>query len=685
MRLRIGVDTGGTFTDIVGVDREGGQVFTTKVPSTPQDPAQALLQGISALLASIELTADAVEAVAHGTTVATNALLQEPFEGLALITTQGFRHLLEIARQSVPSGYGNSYFWVKPDRIVPLERVFEVTERMTFTGEVLTPLQPASAEAAARWCEENGIRAAGICLLHAYANPAHEEALAARLRERLPHLAISLSSEVLPEYREYERAMTTLVDAYVKPHVRGYLQRATDAVERAYPQRPFLVMTSNGGLAGAANAPRKPVATVLSGPAAGALGASFLAQAAGYPHVITLDAGGTSTDVCLVERGQPPLTGGGRVGRFPVKVPMIDIVSVGTGGGSIASVTAEGGLAVGPRSAGADPGPMCYGRGGLEMTLTDANLVLGRIGPALLGGALPLDRTAAERGLATLAQRAGIEPQALAAGIVEIANWNQANAIRQLTVRQGLDPAGFVLVAFGGSGPMQAGRLLEILGIGTALIPVSPGTVSAFGLLAVDIRTDQVVTRVLHPDQLDPQAVETLFQRLEAQARAALQADGVAEADAVFERAADMRYFGQASELRVTLPRGPWVADHTLTALERFHAAHQRAYGYAYSEAQTAEFVNWRVIGLGRIPRPTLPLLAPKRAPGAAAARRRKVVFDGHGEVKTPCWERRALSPDQRLDGPLVVEEFGSTTVVPPGFTVTVDPLGNLVLQRATG
>ncbi len=681
MRLRIGVDTGGTFTDIVAVDQESGRIVTTKVPSTPDDPAVALRHGVAALRERFALPAQSVEVVAHGTTVATNALLEEHFEGLALLTTGGFRHVLEIARQSVPSGYGNSYFWIKPDRIVPLERVREVSERMTFIGEPLVPLEAASAEAAAEWCAAQGLTAVGICFLHAYANPAHEQAMAGALRDRLPQLAVSLSSEVLPEYREYERAVTTLVDAFVKPHVQGYIERAGAALEKDYPGRPFLVMTSNGGVVGAGRVPRKPVTTVLSGPAAGALGASQLALAAGYRNVITLDAGGTSTDVCLVEDGVPPLTTAGKVGRFPIKVPMIDIVSVGTGGGSIAALTPEGGLVVGPRSAGAVPGPLCYGRGGNEVTLTDANLVLGRIGPALLGGALQLDAPAAARGVERLAARMGLAPPRLAAGVVEIANWNQANAIRQLTVRKGLDPAASALVAFGGSGPMQAGRLMEILGISTTLIPSSPGTVSAFGLLTVDLRNEQVVTRVIPHGEIGSTPIEALYQHLEAAAKSELNADGIADPDTVFERSADMRYFGQASELRVPIPKGPWVAATTATALDAFHAAHARAYGYAYPGAHTVEFVNWRVTGVGRIPHgPPQPV----RPNGTRPARQehRQVFFEGHDFLETAVVARAELPMGETRAGPLVIEEFGSTTVVPPGIKVTVDPLLNLVLRR---
>src|SRR5437660_1141454 len=332
-----------------------------KVRSTPADPARALIEGLGRTLAASQ--GARLDAVAHGTTVATNAMLEQRFQSLALITTRGFRHVLEIARQSVPSGYGNSYFWVKPERIVPLERVREVTERLDYRGRVITPLDQEDARACGRWLRETGVAVAGICLLHSYANPAHERRLAEILLEEHPDLVLSLSSEVWPEYREYERTVTTLVDAFVKPHVAGYLGRAEGRLGQDAPGVPLLIMKSNGGVMPAAAVARRPISTALSGPAAGALGASWLARQAGFERVITIDTGGTSTDVCLVEGAEPQLTREGRIGRFPVRVPMIDIVSVGTGGGSLAWIGPEGGLRVGPRSAGADPGPMAYGRG----------------------------------------------------------------------------------------------------------------------------------------------------------------------------------------------------------------------------------------------------------------------------------------------------------------------------------
>ena len=660
--LRIGIDTGGTFTDLVLLE-ESGRATQLKVPSTPDDPARAL---IGALRAAPLPEGGTIGSVAHGTTVATNAMLEERFHRLALVTTRGFRHVLEIARQSVPSGYGNSYFWVKPDRIVPLERVFEVTERMSYRGEVLTAFDEADARAVARALRAAGVEAVGICFLHAYANPEHERRMREILHAEHPGAVISISCEVWPEYREYERTVTTLVDAFVKPHVTGYLERAAAGLREIAPAAPLLIMKSNGGVLPAAAVARQPISTALSGPAAGALGASWLARQAGYERVITIDTGGTSTDVCLVEGAEPQLTREGRIGRFPVRVPMIDIVSVGTGGGSIAWVGPDGGLRVGPRSAGAVPGPMGYGRGGDQPTVTDAHLVLGRVPDSLAGGAVRLDRGLSEAGVRDIATRLGLTTQRAAEGILELSAHNQANAVLQLTVKRGIDPAGDTLVAFGGAGPLQAARIAQILGLHTVLIPPSPGNVSAFGLLAVDLKDDYVVTLVQRHDEVDGDAVAAAFAELEGRARASLRGQGVAEERMVLVRSVDARYLGEAHELAI-----PVGGDFDpAQAIAAFHDAHERVYGYAYRSGEVVEFVNWKVTGLGTLERPALAMTPPA----------------GRG---LPCGERAGFSVYKREDlpagwsraGPAIVEEYGSTTVIEPGFEAEVDRLGNLVLH----
>src|SRR6266487_755876 len=557
-RLRIGIDTGGTFTDVVCVDSRSGAMRVTKVASTPANPAIGLVRGVRQILQATGEPVAEVAGLAHGTTVATNALLQGPISGLGLIVTAGFRHLLEIARQSVPVGYGHSYFWVKPERIVPLHFVREVGGRLNFRGEEIRPLDEASVHAAAHFFRSQGVRAIGICLIHSYANPAHERRVADIFAQDYPDCTLSLSCAVLPEYREYERAVTTLVDAFVKPYMERYLNRVHDELGPGLQDKPFLVMQSSGGVASADQVLCKPITTALSGPAAGALASAVVAEVAGFPDVVALDAGATSTDLCLIEGGKPHITNGGAVGAYPVRIPMIDIKTIGTGGGSIAWISREGHLKVGPKSAGAEPGPMCYPNGGAEPTITDANLVLGRIPPALIGGGIALDVDRAHGGIGALAARlpGNMSVEQLASGIIEIANWNQANAIRQMTIQRGIDPREFALLSFGGAGPAQSAGVMDLLGMKACIVPLNPGNLSAFGVLAVDWRTDHIVTKVMHEETIDLVDVATRYSVLEREATATLQRDGIEASRIRLVREADIRYAGQSMEVRVTAPGG---------------------------------------------------------------------------------------------------------------------------------
>jgi N-methylhydantoinase A len=680
-RYRIGIDTGGTFTDIVSVDTASGAIAVTKVSSTPANPGIALARGVRAILEQVGGASASVAGMAHGTTVATNALLQGQIDSLGLIVTEGFRHILEIARQSVPEGYGNSYFWVKPERIVPLRFVREVGGRFNFKGEELRLLDEASVRAAVKFFRENNIRAVGVCLMHSYANAAHERRIGDIFADDYPDCALSLSCDVLPEYREYERAVTTLVDAFVKPHMERYLRRVHDELGDL-KDKPFLVMQSSGGVASAAEVVRKPITTALSGPAAGALGSAVISEIAGFPNIVTLDAGGTSTDLCLIEGGKPHVTNGGAVGSFPVRIPMIDIETIGTGGGSIAWLTRENHIKVGPKSAGADPGPMCYPNGGKEPTITDANLVLGRIPAALIGGGITLDAERSRAGIAALAARlpGNMSVEQLALGIIDIANWNQANAIRQMTIQRGIDPRGFALLSFGGAGPAQSPAVVDLLNMQACIVPPNPGNLSAFGLLAVDWRTDQIVTKVLHQDQVDLGAVGAIYEKLEHDAVETLARDGIKRSRMRLMREADVRYAGQSMEVRVPAPSGAVDAKFLATLIDAFNAAHKRTFGYNYAGQQKIEIVNFCVSGFGLIERPELPKLV--KRDGATPARKaaRPVYFNGIFR-DTPTYDRSALLPGVRLDGPAIVEEFGSTTVVFPGQHLEVDSHGVLIVR----
>ena len=727
-RIRIGIDTGGTFTDVVVFDATSGRLSTTKTPSTPADPAEGFLNGVAKGLELVDAGGEDVAAVSHGTTVATNALLEDDIERMGLITTEGYRYILEIARQSVPDGYGNSYFWVKPDRIVPVDRVREVGGRLDVTGAQVRPFDEDGAVAVARWFREQGIDTIGVCLLHAYANDAHERRMREVLAAEHPDAVVSLSSEVLREYREYERTITTLVDASVKPRVARYIHgiatrlqayvaegavsaatgadaspaaamplgadagaagsaalAAADGTPPAAVDIPFYVMKSNGGVISAAEVVHQPITTVLSGPAAGALGAALVAGAAGYDAILTCDGGGTSTDVSVVLGGEPTLTTEGSIGRFPSKIPMIDIVTVGAGGGSIAWIGPEGTLKVGPRSAGADPGPICYGRGGTEPMVTDAHVALGRIPPQLLGGEIELDRDAAGTAIDALGASLGLSREDAARGILEISAWNQANAIRQVTVKRGLDVRDFPMAAFGGSGPLLVCRLIDVLDLPAVIVPRDPGNLSAFGLLTVDVKNDYVQTHVVRDTAVDLGPIATILAALEDRAGDALRREGFDAAEHRFVRTVDLRYDGQAFEVRVEAPAGA-VDDAFRTAVvDAFHDEHERLYGYAYRDQAArhpVEWVNLRVTGIGPIARPELERLAPGDGDTTAAeVARRRVAFDAD-PVDTVVIDRARLRAGDVITGPAIVEEFGSTVPIHPGFTARVDEIANLVVTR---
>ncbi len=595
----------------------------------------------------------------------------------------------------MPDGYGNSYFWVKPPRIVAADHVKTVAGRFDFEGNELRPFDEEGAVATARWFRDRGIMTLGVCFLHSYANDDHERRMRDILTREHPDAVVSISSEVLREYREYERSMTTLVDAAVKPKVSRYVTAIHarldefTGVEESRDRIPFYIMKSNGGVLSADEVVNQPITTVLSGPAAGALGAGLIAARAGFDKVLTCDGGGTSTDVSVVLGGEPTLTTEGTVGSYPSKIPMIDVVTVGAGGGSIAWISPEGTLKVGPTSAGADPGPICYGKGGSEPTITDAHVMLGRIPPHLLGGEIPLDAAAARRGIEDLAGQLDLTPDRCAAGILEISAWNQANALRQVSVKRGLDVRDFMLATFGGSGSLLACLLVDILDLAGVVVPQDPGNVSAFGLLTVDVKNDYVQTAVAKHEGLDLEAVQGIFDALTDKAAAALDAEGFDRSAHRYVRTVDLRYFGQAFEVRVPTPDGPVTAEFAATVADAFHTEHRALYGYDFrgDPTQQVEWVNLRVSGIGPITRPELRDIATAEGAGDVVTRARRstrpVCFDPEdGYVATDVYWRPDLRAGDTLVGPAIIEEFGSTVPVHPGFDVRVDALGNLVITK---
>jgi N-methylhydantoinase A len=670
----VGIDVGGTFTDLTAVDDATGHVVVTKVPSRPRHEAAAVLEGLGAL----GIEPREVRRLVHGTTVGTNAVLERRGARVAVLTTAGFRDLIEIGRtkRNIPALFVPTF--VRPKPVGARKHRFEVVERLAADGSVLIPLDPATVERALDAALAAGAGALAVCLLHAYLNPAHERAIADIAKGRAPGVPVSCSADVVSEYREFERFSTTVLNAYLQPLMDAYLSGLEERLRGTGYAHGVLTVASSGGMMTTETARRLPIRTIFSGPAGGVSQACFVGAAGGVRDLITYDMGGTSTDVCLVRDLTPLMTSDGAVGAFPVKVPQIDMHTVGAGGGSLAWLDVDGGLSVGPRSAGARPGPAAYGFGGAEPTVTDANVVLGRIGTTRrLGGSIGLDAGAAHRAVAGLAARMGgtIGGEALAEGIVRIAVARMTSAIREISIQRGHDPRDFTLVAFGGAGPMHALALADEMGIPRVLVPRHPGNFSALGLLASDVKHDEVRTRV-GPLRARWPALAEIFAGMETGTRRQLELEGFPEDRQRMRRSLDLRYRSQAFELNVEL------GGETLAEVEAaFHRRHRAAYGHADATAEI-ELVNARLSAYGVVARPAAERYrSPSVSLEAALVERRPVRFDGvlHDG---PVWERERLPADVELAGPAIVEEFGATTVVPPGWRGRVDAHGNLRFER---
>jgi len=627
------------------------------------------MAGVRAALDAAGATPAAIGRVLHGTTVATNLILEGKTARTALVTTAGFRHVMEIGRQDIPRA-ANLFSWVKPRRPVPPERVLEVIERVGPGGAVLVPLNEASVRDAAEAVRRLDVQAVAVCLLHSFAFPDHERRVTAILRRELPEVAVTASVDVLPVVREYERSLAAVLNAGVMPAVGRYVARLSARLAEAGVAAPLLLMQSNGGVAGAAAIGRAPALTVLSGPAAGVVGARDAAAACDIGDIVTVDIGGTSADICLLQGGRIALTQKGRVGEWPLPLPMVDMVTIGAGGGSIASLS-DGALTVGPASAGATPGPACYGMGGGQATVTDAHVVLGHLPAGLLGGSMALDRVLAERAvLDRVARPLGLSLQAAARGILAIADANMVGAIRVVSVERGHDPRDFCLVAFGGAGPLHGCALAELLGITRVLVPPAPGVLCAEGLLAAGLKAE--FSRSLAGMEEDADTVEAAFAALERDADAWLDEERVAAADRRIGRVALMRYAGQGGELAVAWPGTP---DSARAA---FAEAHRRLNGFVLESR--VELVTLRVEAEGLLPPPARADV-PQGA-GAPALTRGDVWF-GEGEaVSAGVYERAALGVGDRLVGPAVVTQLDATTLVPPGWAAEVAASGALLVAR---
>ncbi len=689
MGYRLGVDVGGTFTDLALYDADSRRLEFAKTPSTPENQAVGVAEGIGELARRYGVSAEQVEFFIHGTTVATNTLLERKGASMALVVTAGFRDVLQIGRQERPSLY--DWRIRRPEPLAPRRLRFEVTERVLYTGEVMTPLTGAEIDRVAANLAGAGVDAIAVCLLHSYANPEHERALGEALRRSLPGVTVALSHEVLPEFKEYERMSTTAINAYVAPVMERYLRRLERTIADAGLRSDVYIMQSNGGTMGVETAVERPVHTIMSGPAAGVIGAAAIARQAGEANAISIDMGGTSFDVSLCYEGEVRQTQESEIERLPIRVPMVDVHTLGAGGGSIAWIDAGGALRVGPQSAGAAPGPACYGSGGTEATVTDANVVLGRLGESgLLGGAMPLDAALAWKAVRErVAEPLGIGVEEAAEGIVQVVNASMVKGIRVVSVSKGYDPREFCVVAFGGAGPLHVSELAEEMDIPRVLVPVAPGVTSALGLLTADLRHDFART-VLRPGaDISPRELTGWFERMERQALAQMAREGVEAERVTLARTVDARYVGQGYELQVAAASGEFSQGDVDDITSRFHEAHERSYGYAIRD-NAVEVVNVRVTAVAAMPRPDLARSGPTAEGDAARAEgdasravtgTRRVYFRGEA-VETAVYDRSRLAPGDSFGGPAIVEQLDSTTVVWPGQSVAVDGALNMVLTR---
>jgi N-methylhydantoinase A len=678
MAWRVGVDSGGTFTDVCLFDDTTGRVEVWKVSSTPDDPSRGILTGVTEALRRVGATPDQIAWFGHGTTVSTNALIQQRGARTGLITTDGFRDLLEIGRQKRPDLY--DLMADKPVPLVSRDLRLQVPERLRHDGSVETPLDETAFRLAVRRLRDAGVEAVAVCFLYGFINTAHESSAARILHDEFPEAFASISHDVAPEFREFERLSTTVVNAYLGPVMRGYIQRLGERLRTAGVSATPHLTQSNGGVISFAQAERLPVRTVLSGPSTGVVGAREVGLLAGYPDLITFDMGGTSTDVSLLRAGECRLSGEAIVHGYPIKAPMLDIHTVGAGGGSIAYVD-NGLLKVGPRSAGAHPGPVCYGIGNTEPTVTDANLLLGLLNPRhLLGGRMAVHHDLAREAIERLAAALGLDAMATALGVLAVVTANMARAIRVISVQRGYDPRDYTLIAFGGAGPLHAARLAKELDIGRVLVPRSPGILCAMGLLLTDLRADFALTRllVLGADALAD--MSDAFQTLEARAAAWFDDTAIAPEHRLVSRTVDMRYAGQNYELAVPLPEGP-IGPHSLATLaEGFAAVHRRLYGFV-ADDDPVQLVTFRVEATGVVRKARF---APRELTGSRPeVVERRPVWSGAGFESCPVYDRDRLDAGVRFDGPAIIEQMDATTFVPDGMTAQVDRWLNLILESA--
>lgn len=684
-RWRVGVDSGGTFTDVCLFDETSGAIAVWKVSSTPDDPSRGIAQGVEEGMRTCAGAqagpAAAISYLGHGTTVATNALITHRGAKVGLVTTAGFRDLLEIGRQKRPDLY--DLFASKPPILVPRDLRFEVAERMLHSGAVALPLDEAAVRQAGQALREAGVGAVAVCFLYSFINPAHEQAACRILAEELPGVFLCASHQIAPEFREFERLSTATVNAYLGPIMHRYISRLTPRLHAlGLPVAPHLTQ-SNGGVVRFETAAETPVRAVLSGPSTGVVAAQAIGAQSGFADIITFDMGGTSSDVALMAGGQTARTHESTVHGYPIKAPMLDIHTVGAGGGSIASIDSGGLLKVGPESAGADPGPVCYGRGATDTTVTDANIVLQVLNPThLLAGRMAVRRDLAVAAITRMADTLGMEVMDTAQGIISVVTANMAKAIRVISVQRGHDPRAYALMAFGGAGPLHAVRLAQELGMTRVIVPRNPGILCAMGLLLTDLRADFATTRLVPLDAADLPAIAAAAAQVAHEAEAWFTAEAIAPESRRALRKIDMRYEGQNYELSIPVPDGP-ITEATLATLrEGFTEAHKRLYGFAVNDERIF-CVTFRAEALGLVQKAQLPRRALGPADASAAITGTRPVWfpETRAFTETTLISRERLAPGMAFAGPAIVEQMDTTTLVPPGVTVRVDEIDNLILE----
>ena len=682
MAYRLGVDVGGTFTDLLLFNQATGAFWRHKTPSTPQDSSEGIMIGVEAICADAGIDAKEIETILHGTTVATNAVLEGKGARVGLITTEGFRHVMQIARSFVPGGLAGWIIWPKPTPLAALEDTVTVKGRMNAAGEEVRPLDEADARAALTKLKAQGVEAITVSLMNAYVNGGHEKRIGAMAREMMQDVPVSLSHEVLPEMQEYERTLTTVANAAVRPVVSKYVSSLRDKLLAKGMVGKLSLLRSDGGLMSAAKAQEHPVNILMSGPAGGVTGALWVAKNAGFKNILTLDVGGTSTDVALIENLEPRRTRTTEVGHLSVRASSLDVKTVGAGGGSIAYVPElTGALRVGPQSAGAVPGPVAYGKGGEAPTVTDANVVLGYLPENLLGGTFKLDREGAKKAVQTIADAVGIDLMAAARGIIDIVNENMFGALRMISVQQGYDPRHFALMGFGGAGPLHVNAVARLMGSWPAISPVSPGVLCALGDATTRMRTETARSFSSLASTTKADELIAILKEMESQIRGELKSDGIADSAIETEFEIDVRYAGQAFEVPLTITMDVLTRDGVAGLLKRFDAEHLRL--FTFNMETPHEIVNLRAVALGQtLNLPAAELPEGDGNPAAAKMRDHTLWMDGR-EQAAVIYDRSKLRQGDIIPGPAIVIEMDSTTLIETGCVATVDAVGNILINLA--